>query len=266
MIRNMNPYILFSIGLLLILAGSFVCYLGQRKHSALDVKSSEDALNAKVTSVLDAIHDARLNVNETTGNPTSASNEVTRKRIDAIEQDFREWADSFVVSRSSKKLGFDKKKIELLDAELSISRKWRPLFQQWIDTILKIAEAYNLTSKTDFIDTQAISLQENLYAKMDPHPTIKFGGKATWLFDVVTRKPVVIDDTPVFVIAFSHEGKYTGEVAFTPKQDDISVNLRLIEMPTPREIKKNYNLTDNSGITEAFKALVETQILAIYEK
>jgi len=262
----MNPYILVIIGLLLIFAGSFLCYLGQRKHSALDTKNSEEILNTKVTSVLKAIHDARSNVRETTEHPDNVSNKTAMDKIDAIEQDFRQWAASFIASRSSKKLGFDKQKIELLDVELRNSRKWRPLFQKWINTILALAEAYNSTSKTNFISTQKITLQENLYIRMNSHPTISFGDKATWLFDIVARKPVSIDETPTFVIAFNQEGKYTGEVSLKPNKNEIFVNLSLLEMPKPTSIRKNYNISDESGITEAFKALIEMQILALYEK
>jgi hypothetical protein len=257
----MNAYLLFALGLTLIFAGSFTCYLGQRRHSKEDSKSTEVTLDQKVESVLKAIHEAKSGIGNARGDSPQAKEAATK--IASIEADFKTWADSFSKSKARKSAGFNKEKMEQLELELANTEKWRPLFQEWVDTIVHLCGAYNDSSGSNKIAVGPIALEQNLYDKPKVYPTITFGGHAGWVFDVVVGRPAQSNQSMSFVIAFTENGQYTGEAEFRGTDQGVSVNLRLMKMPTPKEIKTHYELSDKAGQVEAFQRLVETQILAV---
>ncbi len=260
----------------LIAAGSLFVYLAQRQHSTRDSAKSQSDLNDKVGSVLTAIGEVRKDISDakstnsaTSGHtPSSSVVKQASERLDVIEKDFKKWADSFVASQTSKKLGFDQLRLNQLGIELANTQKCRTRYQSWLRTIVELVDAYNESVGKKEIVADVPPLPENLYAPKQRanNGTLTFAGKAKWLFDIVCSKPADASQVPTFVIAFStidNGERYTGEIEFRSGDQSVVVVSRLFELPSA-ELDGTYKIPeDDQKLTQLFKSLVERQLLAI---
>jgi hypothetical protein len=196
-----------------------------------------------------------------------------------IEQEFNEWAETFVGNIESKKVEQQKSDILLKEKELNLSRQWRHIYQYIFEVIQQMLTAYNQKTKNK-IDFILPELPYNLFGNEAElfKGSIIFGDSTGWTIVLSITKPYKEDEIPSMLIHFyfvESSGKNVREavekghggklllLAFDPRreclrtrQGDPNVYLGKIESEYSISVDKY-----KTSIKELFTALIEFQIV-----
>ena len=168
------------IGILLNAFGTGIMVYGQLVKSRVDNSEVSRELQGKVDNVLKRIDEIR----------EEEKDEASARKINRIEQEFKDWAAEFLKNRELKKVQLARTELDSVDAQLRVSNEWRPIFEYILQSIDSLARAYNAESgesvKIDFPP-----IPPNLYSDEASNygGKVIFPNKVIWDIEFLSIKP-----------------------------------------------------------------------------
>ena len=205
-------------------------------------------------------------------------NKDSLDKIEKIEHEFDEWAETFVRNIEGRKVEREKNKILLKEKEINLSKKWRHIYQYAFELIKQILTAYYKKAK-DNIAVLLPELPHNLFGKEAKSfkGSVVFSESAAWVIRLVTGELEILEDSiPIIMIYFyfakspgenvrelvEKEG-YTGKVVIL-SFDLENESLNLMNSDRDLKIANRYSISaDNykNSLKDLFTALIEFQII-----
>lgn len=210
-IQIMNGWVVIVLGLVLVGVGGFLGFYGSHLNNQASNDAASVTLTEKIGEVLAKIAEAKNSVQNTTTSPTqsnaadskrSADQDIKKKKLDNIGEDFSFWAAGFLKNRSAKKLELDRLRETSKIEEKRISDQCRPIFQYAIEVLRGSMAAYNSTAGTNYA-TALKDLPANLYetdGESFDVGTIQFSTEAIWRVNVGVYRPPRDNSPPVFFV------------------------------------------------------------------
>jgi hypothetical protein len=207
--------------------------------------------------------------------------EESLEAVERIENEFDEWAGSFVTNMERKIVQRRKGEIFLRESEIDLSRKWRHVYEYVLDTLRQMLTAYNQKADKK-IGFTIPDLPSDLFGEEAEsfRSIIDFDHDCAWAITLQIVKPFRKEEIPNIVIYF-YRSKPSGQSAKTLAQAQPGLKfLILIADPTKKhiqpetsdmnmhvgDIKTFYSIKPldyKSAIKELLTILVEYQLVSL---
>lgn len=201
--------------------------------------------------------------------------------LEKIENEFSEWAGTFVVNMESKVVERQKSDILLKESEINLSRRWKHVYDYALGTLRQMLTAYNEKSETK-IEFLLPDLPSNLFGgEAESYKgIIVFDRSTAWGITLQIVRPYRREEIPNIVIAFyrSHSNDENAKqlalkgpsgsfliLAADPKEERIqtmtsSQNMHLGDIETYYSIK---SVDYKSAIKKLLTTLIEYQLISL---
>ncbi len=134
------------IGTIIVAIGAYVIYYGSTQN---DKKTQKE--------ITDKIEQTQLQIETLKSN-----NEVDQKEVEALEDEFSDWAQSFVSNREKQKVELEKNIVETKASRAELEIIGKPRFKQFLKTTKNLIEAYEIESG-DSVEVDIPDLPEGLF-------------------------------------------------------------------------------------------------------
>lgn len=199
----------------------------------------------------------------------SESEGEEEKAIEAVENEFSEWAKSFLEKKDSSRVEFEKKQLSAIEHELENSRIVRPVFDYILGCISNMIQAFNDQNGTGFI-AKINSLPENLYKEKYEctvvfNDTNYWGCRVYWSGDFPNR---IIFLSIQFQQDEKREGLGDGVLIIVQSEySKITFNIENSVIPQSDRLDEisldSYEEELKSAITYIFEAQIHSQVLNV---
>lgn len=203
--------------------------------------------------------------------------------VERIENEFTEWAGTFVTNMESKIVERQKGDILLRENEINLSKKWRHVYEYFFETLNNMLAAYNQKSDKK-IEFTIPGLPSDLFGQDAQSFTsiIVFDHSSAWTIVLQIIRPIRYEKIPNIVIGF-HYSKSSDKSAMTLAQASGGASrlFLLLENDPERErikphfsdsnmqvgdIKHYYSIKQSdykSSIKELLTTLIEYQLIGL---
>lgn len=141
--------------------------------------------------------------------------------VERIENELSEWAETFVTNIDSKIVERQKGDILVKENEINISRKWRPVYEYFFETLRQMLTAYNQKADNK-IEFTIPYLPSNIFSEESKSfsSIIVFNHCSAWAISLKIEKPLKNEVIPNINIYFYHS-ESAGESAKSLAQENM---------------------------------------------
>jgi len=219
------------VGIVLNALGTGMIVYGQHVKNKLESSEMSRALQDKVDNVFKHIDEVRQE--ERDGGSAG--------KIEQIEQEFKDWASEFLKNREMRKIEFARTELNSVDAQLNVSKEWRPIYGYVLKTIESLVNAYNAQSG-ETIKVDFPPIPENLYSKEAKEycGKVLFTNEIVWQIEFSSGEPPRKERPPSLSIDFMPKANlFLHSTLLISKlgENGISINLWGPKVPTAEGIE-----------------------------
>jgi hypothetical protein len=255
---------LVVLGVIINAIGLFVMTVG----SLISSKKDKSEIIEKISGFREEISTVKSSI---------ASRESLHD-VEKIENEFNEWAESFVGNFESKAIERQKNEILLKETEINLSKKWRHVYQYVFEVIRQMLEAYNQKAKNK-IEFKVPELPINLYGEEANSfkSFIVFDENTVWTIKLSPVRPHDRkENIPSIDISFflgdsarkdaqSRTGFNCIILFINPKEESIGLQ-KIFLTNLIGDVKNSYSISANeykASIRELFTTLIEYELVKL---
>ena len=266
------------LGIVFGAASAFFLYFGSNIGTKKTSQDTAETVRTEVNKVLqriDAVQKDVVNGPKTSSSPPSEDISGTphptkrdaQQQLLDIDESFSRWAADYIKDRDLKKLSFERQRLDARANELSLSNEYRPIFQQFVDSIRAAVNAYNAKTDAKF----RVDLRDppaNLYST--PQNTIELGAvffipDVHWTINIYGDKPARADRLPYLYLDVQGKPRLAEDQL---RVQIIPPNLRISTygggIVSAAKLPETYPLSASSdAVKDLVQRLIEAQIASL---
>ena len=104
--------------------------------------------------------------------PAALAQRQAQQELADIDQTFSKWAADYIKDRDLRKLSLEREQLDARATEIALSKEYRPIFQEFVDSVRAAIRAYNAKTGSAY-EADLHDLPTNLYGS--PSNTIEVG-------------------------------------------------------------------------------------------